>query len=349
MLRRLRPRMCAHRSNVPTTVIAAAVEAVLLQDDDGADEAALGSLPPEAHPPEEVNAPQPTPPARAKPKQKPPKKKGELSSKKKSRRSGAGYDYAAAKISLGLPPSAKPQEVNSAVMALSDGRTGPQPQSPLKDAVKRQNAMLLEQDEARQKELDELRQITSNVRNRLEEQDCLLMEKSASIKSLTKHNKSLLLYKEAHQSNMRKIRENRTLIAALQKESLQQLQTIKSELKLNKKKLAANGERIITLERENEQLETLKENQLKHDSTIAKLRSDTNNLSALLKEEKATSRAVISKVMEDAKAMMDEAKTAMKAAKQKEKKIEHFEKEEVREERRWSARAAKIGKLLIRH
>ena len=211
-------------------------------------------------------------------------------------------------------------------MALSDGRTGPQPQSPLKDAVKRQNAMLLEQDEARQKELDELRQITSNVRNRLEEQDCLLMEKSASIKSLTKHNKSLLLYKEAHQSNMRKIRENRTLIAALQKESLQ-LQTIKSELKLNKKKLAANGERIITLERENEQLETLKENQLKHDSTIAKLRSDTNNLSALLKEEKATSRAVISKVMEDAKAMMDEAKTVMKAAKQKEKEIEHAKKD----------------------
>ena len=95
------------------------------------------------------------------------------------------------------------------------------------------------------------------------------------------------------------------------------MKSIKSEQERDKNKLVENDNRIKYLESKNKQLETLRETELTDEQLIEKLHTEDNNLSVLLKEEKAETLVVISKVMGEAEAMMEEAKTVMKDAKQK--------------------------------
>jgi hypothetical protein len=131
----------------------------------------------------------PAPPPKKKFKAVPPKqKKGKLKHTKQS-----SFDYATANEVLGVNTSATPIEVTSAIIAERNGQlqSNPTPSSPLKEAVKQQNLMLIEKDEQRQKELDELLKLTSHTRGKIDEQEQELKNQKGPMKSLGVENKKL--------------------------------------------------------------------------------------------------------------------------------------------------------------
>lgn len=271
--------------------------------------------------------PTPPPPSKRKP---PKKKKGQHYRRKKTR-----YNHAAAKAAMGLPNSAPPNQLTSAIMAQRDGRAGPKQRSPLKEAVKQQNKKLLQLDEQRCRELEELRELSLAARAKIDEQEAdleqqeeQLQDLSSDNRDLQKKNKQLNSLKQKRASDRKLLKEHAKTIGSLEEE--------KEELAALKKE-------------DTQELASLKKEDTQKSKIIVKLLDSNNKYAQLLRDEKAASRAVISKVMEDAEAMMDEAQMIRKASKKKEKEIQQAEKEEVWEERRWSARAAKKGKRLTCH
>ena len=255
------------------------------------------------------------------------------------RKKQSSFDRASAKESLGLDQSATPMEITSAVLASRNQQQSNQtPRSPLKEAVKRQNRMLIANDEERQKELEELRAWTTVARGKIEEQKSTIKTKEKDMKILKRDSNHLDSFKKQSAVQKQKLKENLRIISSLEAEKID-LESMQKQSVVVQKKLKDDHNRKI---------EAMVKEQCAAQKDIEKLKETTKSFSQQLKAEKAASRATIAKVMSDAEAKMADATAILRDASKKEKELEVAEKsagkEAAREERQWASRSSAIGK-----